>query len=148
MPLTVAPELAASELSAVLHLDHDLAQIGQVRRQARRTLCGWGLDAHADLAELILSELVTNALRYGTGPITARLSYHDGDLGVEVHDNGAGRPARQEVTSDDETGRGLVLLDGLLGLHGGVRGVKADHDGPGKTVYITITITADPAISL
>ena len=55
---------------------------------------------------------------------------------MEVHDNGPGRPVRRAVTDEDEDGRGLVLLDGLLGIHGGSRGVIDDRDGPGKTVYV------------
>jgi hypothetical protein len=49
---------------------------------------------------------------------------------------------RRETTSEDESGRGLAVLDGLLGEQGGMRGVREDRDGPGKTVYVTITIAA------
>jgi hypothetical protein len=38
-----------------------------------------------------------------------------------------------------------VLLDGLLGMHGGTRGVTNDNDGAGKTVYIAITLVASLA---
>jgi anti-sigma regulatory factor (Ser/Thr protein kinase) len=139
MPLTTA-----HELSDALYLDHNPAHVGHARRQVRETLHRWDLHAQADLTELIVSELVTNALRHGTGPIEVRLFYRCGDLRIEVHDSGQGRPVRREVTDDDECGRGLLLLDGLLGIHGGARGVRDDKDGTGKTVYVEMSL----AISL
>jgi hypothetical protein len=73
------------------------------------------------------------------------VSYACGDLWTEVHDQGAGRPVRQHATTDDEQGRGLELLDGLIGLHGGARGVVDDSDGPGKTVYVAVSLAVTVA---
>ncbi|MGH3158099.1 MAG: ATP-binding protein [Streptosporangiaceae bacterium] len=143
MPLT-----ATHELSDALHLDHNPAHVGHARKRVRETLHRWDLHAQADLAELIVSELVTNALRHGAGPIEVRLFYGCGDLRIEVHDEGLGRPVRREVTDDDESGRGLLLLDGLLGIHGGARGVHDDKDGNGKTVYVEMSLATSPAGSL
>jgi two-component sensor histidine kinase len=109
-------------------------------RRARKALPGWGIAEHTGLAELIVSELVTNAVRHGEEPIEVSLSYTFGDLWTEVHDHGPGRPVRQHAAIDDERGRGLELLDGLIGLHGGARGVVADSDGPGKTVYVAVSL--------
>lgn len=134
------PSMVASELSAVLLLNHDLAEARRARRQIRATLRGWGLHDCTDLAELLTSELVSNALQHGAGPIGVRLSYGRGDLCVEVHDDGPGRPVRREAAEDDEYGRGLVLVDGLLGIHGGRRGIREDQDGPGKTVYVVLAL--------
>jgi hypothetical protein len=61
----------------------------------------------------------------------------------EVHDHGTGRPVRRRTTADDEQGRGLELFDGLIDLNGGVRGVVDDTDGPGKTVYVALSL--DPS---
>jgi signal transduction histidine kinase len=69
---------------------------------------------------------------------------HD-DLRTEVHDHGAGRSVRRRTTADDEQGRGLELLDGLIDLNGGVRGVIADTDGPGKTVYVALSLDSNQA---
>jgi serine/threonine-protein kinase RsbW len=93
----------------------------------------------------VACELVTNAVCHGDGPIEMRLSFADGDLRVEVHDTGAGRPVRKHADSDDECGRGLELLDGLIELHGGERGVIGDQTGPGKTVYAMLSLAASPA---
>ena len=64
---------------------------------------------------------------------------------MDVHDDGAGRPARQQATPDDESGRGLALLDGLIELHGGRRGVATDITGHGKAIYVVIGLATDPA---
>ena len=120
----------------------DPAQARHARRQARALLEAWELSEHADLGELIVSELVTNALCHGDGPIWMQLSFARGDLRVEVHDDGAGRPVRKHAGGDDECGRGLELLDGLIELHGGERGVISDQASPGKTVYVVLSLQA------
>jgi serine/threonine-protein kinase RsbW len=135
MPLT-----ARGEVSVACQLGREPAFAGHAREQARQALGGWGLGQHSDLAELVVSELVTNALCHGAGLIEMRLSYADGDLRVEIHDSGVGRPVRQHVDPDDECGRGLELLDGLIELHGGERGVIDDDAGPGKTVYVELSL--------
>ena len=81
-----------SELSVTYRLRRHPSEISRARELARKALTDWGLADHTDLAELIVSELTTNALRHGAGPITVRLSYtHEGDLWLEVHDHGRGR---------------------------------------------------------
>jgi hypothetical protein len=142
MPLT-----ATGELSVACRLGREPAHAARAREQARQALCGWGLGQHTDLAELVVSELVTNALCHGAGLIEMRLSYADGDLRVEIHDSGVGRPVRQHVDADDECGRGLELLDGLIELHGGERGVIDDDAGPGKTVYVELSLPSAPEAS-
>ena len=133
------------EHSMSCQLSHEPAQVRQAREQARQALRGWGLGEHAELAELIVSELVTNAIQHGDGPVQVRVSYARGDLRVEVHDDGAGRPARRPVTADDESRRGLALLDDLIGLRGGTPAVANDSAGPGKTVHVTVRLAAGPA---
>lgn len=128
------------DVSVACRLGREPAHAGRAREQTRQALCAWGLEHHTDLAELVVSELVTNALCHGAGLIKMRLSYTDGDLRVEIHDSGVGRPVRQHVGADDECGRGLELLDGLIELHGGERGVIDDDAGPGKTVYVELSL--------
>jgi anti-sigma regulatory factor (Ser/Thr protein kinase) len=133
------------ELSAACRLGRDPVEVGRAREVARKALPGWGIPEHTGLAELIVSELVTNAVRHAEGPIEVRVSYACGDLWTEVHDQGAGRPVRQQATTDDEQGRGLELLDGLIDLYGGTRGVVDDGDGSGKTVYVAVSLAATPS---
>jgi two-component sensor histidine kinase len=110
------------------------------RRRARVLLAAWGLGEQASLGELVVSELVANAVCHGDTPIWMRLSAAGGELRVEVHDGGAGRPVRRHADGGDECGRGLELLDGLIELHGGERGVISDLVGPGKTVYVVLSL--------
>ncbi|HEY3906417.1 MAG TPA: ATP-binding protein [Streptosporangiaceae bacterium] len=119
-------------------------QVSRVRQQARRALPAWGLAEHAELAELIITELVTNAIVHGSGLIEIRLAYESGSLTVYVYDQGDGRPVRRHPNGDWEYGRGLELIDGLVALYGGIRGVFGDDDRRGKTVFVTLPLTRDP----
>jgi Histidine kinase-like ATPase domain len=136
MPVRTAGELLVFRLPG-----RDPVHVGLARRQVRRLLGAGGGEA-AELGELIVSELVTNAICHGEGPIGLRLLVTGGQLRVEVHDDGAGRPVRRQVGADAECGRGLELLDGLAGLHGGELGVLDDPADPGKTVFVTLTLEA------
>jgi two-component sensor histidine kinase len=136
MPLT-----ATCELSATFWLDRHPAEIARTRELTRNALADWDLSDHADLAQIIVTELATNALQHGAGPIQVRLSYFSGDLWTEVHDDSPGRPVRQHPTPDAEHGRGLPLLDALIALYGGAAGVVDDLDTPGKTVYVGVSVS-------
>jgi anti-sigma regulatory factor (Ser/Thr protein kinase) len=135
--------------SMCCRLSREPTQVRHARKQARAALFRWGLGQHADLAdlaELIVSELATNAIRHGDGLVHVCVSFARCHLRVEVHDNSASRwPVRQQAADDDESGRGLALLDGLIGLHGGCRGVTHDGAGRCKTVYVVICLAADRA---
>ena len=133
MPLTAAPELSVSWPPG-----RDLTEPRNARHEIRKALFGWGLGEHAEDVELILSELVANAICHGTGLVRTRISYSSGLLRMEVHDDGPGRPVRREATADDVSGRGLTVIYGLLDLHGGTLGVEDDADGDGKTVYVSV----------
>jgi anti-sigma regulatory factor (Ser/Thr protein kinase) len=146
---------ASAEIIAILdtathsmgcRLSCDPAQVRHARRRARQALFRWRLGEHADLAELIVSELATNAIRHGDGVIHVCVSFARGDLRVEVHDEAAGRwPVRRQAAAEDEAGRGLALLDGLIGLYGGRRGAAKDRAGRRKSVYVMICLAAEPA---
>lgn len=131
-----------AERSVTCVLDRDPANVARARELARQVLGEWHLDGLADVTTLIVSELVTNSLRHGHGPVSVRLSYAGGVLRTEVHDHGTGRPVRRNAGSDDEDGRGLALLSELAGLHDGELGVIEDHGDPGKTVYVNLAAPA------
>ncbi|HVM26411.1 MAG TPA: ATP-binding protein [Mycobacteriales bacterium] len=84
---------------------------------ARRTvaaLCGpAGLEGLCDTAELLTSEVVTNALVHGDGQIQIRAQAAHGRLRVEVQDQGTGIPQPREAGPADEGGRGMRLLAAL-----------------------------------
>jgi GAF domain-containing protein/anti-sigma regulatory factor (Ser/Thr protein kinase) len=94
---------------ATWDLPADPALVGEVRASAIRRLADWGLDEAAFAAELILSELVTNAIRHGAGPIRVRL-LHDRTLICEVSDTSNTAPHLRRAASTDEGGRGLFLV--------------------------------------
>ncbi|MFB9574626.1 SpoIIE family protein phosphatase [Streptomyces yanii] len=87
----------------------DPAAVAPVRAECILRLSDWGLDEIAFATELILSELITNAVRYGTQPITVRLLY-DRTLICEVSDGSSTAPHLRRATTTDEGGRGLFLV--------------------------------------
>ncbi|MFG3228064.1 SpoIIE family protein phosphatase [Kitasatospora sp. NPDC048194] len=83
--------------------------VARVRAEATRQLARWGLDEAAFVTELVLSELVTNAIRYATDPIRVRLLY-DRTLICEVFDSSSTAPHLRYAVAEDEGGRGLFLV--------------------------------------
>ncbi|MGW1164593.1 SpoIIE family protein phosphatase [Streptomyces sp. NPDC002550] len=99
----------APDRIATWDLQPDPARVSEVRSGALRRLADWGLDEAAFAAELILSELVTNAIRHGCGPIRVRLLHHR-TLICEVSDTSNTAPHLRRAASTDEGGRGLFLV--------------------------------------
>ncbi|MFI5683830.1 ATP-binding protein [Streptomyces sp. NPDC051636] len=106
---------------------------GAVRDQLR----GWRLDSLADLAALLVSELVTNSLRHATGPIGVRL-VRPAELGdtllVEVSDPLPDPPRERAPRPDEESGRGLQLVAGSSRRWGTRPGTT------GKTVWFELVV--------
>ncbi|MCT7350998.1 SpoIIE family protein phosphatase [Streptomyces sp. 15-116A] len=88
----------------------DPAAVPRVRAEATLRLESWGLGEAAFTTELILSELVTNAIRYGKSPITLRLVRDRDSLICEVGDGTSTSPHLRRATVTDEGGRGLFLV--------------------------------------
>ncbi|MFF2348717.1 SpoIIE family protein phosphatase [Kitasatospora sp. NPDC058115] len=85
---------------------------GKARRFTRATLDAWGLGALSDYAELLVSELVTNALLHADAPRRLRL-FRDRVLTVEVADAGGQTPQLRPFAEQDEGGRGMFLVSEL-----------------------------------
>ncbi|GGU90213.1 hypothetical protein GCM10010211_66010 [Streptomyces albospinus] len=94
---------------ATWELPADPALVSGVRAAVARQLAVWGLEEVAFSTELLLSELVTNAIRYGTAPIQVRLLY-DRTLTCEVSDTSSTAPHLRHAATTDEGGRGLFLV--------------------------------------
>ncbi|MEW1817747.1 ATP-binding SpoIIE family protein phosphatase [Streptomyces diastaticus] len=87
----------------------DPAAVASVRSECLRQLEQWGLGEISYATELILSELITNAVRYGAEPIRVRMLY-DRTLICEVFDASSTAPHLRRAATTDEGGRGLFLV--------------------------------------
>ncbi|MEV8043341.1 MULTISPECIES: SpoIIE family protein phosphatase [Streptomyces] len=128
-------------------LPREPRSVGRAREYARAQLLSWDLEPLVDTTELLVSELVTNALRYGEGEIRLRLLL-DRTLVCEVWDAGLVQPRRRRARDTDEGGRGLQLV-GLLSAAWGSRRTPR-----GKTVWFELPLPGadspltDPAEAL
>ncbi|WP_406309027.1 SpoIIE family protein phosphatase [Streptomyces sp. NBC_00623] len=113
---------------ATWDVDADPAEVARVRASVSEQLTTWGLAELDFTTELVVSELVTNAIRYGRPPIQLRL-IHDRTLMCEVADAGNTTPHLRRARAFDEGGRGLFLV-AQLAEHWGTR-----HARRGKTVW-------------
>ncbi|OKK20761.1 hypothetical protein AMK16_10040 [Streptomyces sp. CB00455] len=116
------------------------------RHAVRGTLHDWGLEAVGDVTVLLVSELVTNSLRYASGPIGVRLVRRDqaadGTAGgaallVEVSDPLPDPPRERVARTDDEGGRGLHLV-AVSSQRWGTR-----HGKSGKTVWFELALPGE-----
>ncbi|HZG03401.1 MAG TPA: SpoIIE family protein phosphatase [Streptomyces sp.] len=105
---------------AYWYLDPRAQTARQARRLARRALERWGLEELTDSVELLVSEVVTNAVRYAERPITLRLLRTD-VLRCEVGDDVPQLPRLRQARATDEGGRGLYLVNRLARRWGATR---------------------------
>ncbi|WP_432197474.1 SpoIIE family protein phosphatase [Streptomyces sp. bgisy027] len=132
---TPAENIASWEFPA------DPAVVTKAREAATRQLTAWGLDDLVLTTELIVSELVTNAIRYGGAPLGLRL-IHEDILVCEVTDPSNTQPRLRRALTTDEGGRGLFLVAQLTTRWGSRYG---QH---GKTIWTEqpITTNSSPAL--
>ncbi|MER7520366.1 SpoIIE family protein phosphatase [Streptomyces sp. NPDC126499] len=125
--VTTSASLPAGDLR-VWELPQDGRAASVARGLVTEQLAAWGLADLADVCELVVSELVGNALRYGNGPGGLRLLRGE-RLVVEVSDTGPDLPQIQHADLSDEGGRGLQLINMLCRRWGSCRTVT------GKVVW-------------
>ncbi|MFD7631875.1 SpoIIE family protein phosphatase [Streptomyces sp. NPDC059851] len=101
-------------------LDPEETAPGRARRFARRALGRWGLEELEDSVELLVSEVVTNAVRYAERPVTLRLLRTD-VLRCEVGDDSPQLPRQRRARETDEGGRGLFLVNRMARRWGATR---------------------------
>ncbi|WP_338672544.1 ATP-binding SpoIIE family protein phosphatase [Streptomyces sp. SCSIO 30461] len=105
---------------AYWYLEPEERAPGRARRLARRALARWGLEELSDSVELLVSEVVTNAVRYAERPVTLRLLRTD-VLRCEVGDDSPQLPRQRRARDTDEGGRGLFLVNRLARRWGATR---------------------------
>ncbi|MFJ3308927.1 SpoIIE family protein phosphatase [Streptomyces sp. NPDC086549] len=106
----------------------DPAHVAVARQAATEQLAAWGLEETVFVTELVVSELVTNAIRYGVPPIQLRL-IRDRALICEVSDGSSTSPHLRRAHAFDEGGRGLLLVAQLTQRWG------SRQTGSGKTIW-------------
>jgi GAF domain-containing protein/anti-sigma regulatory factor (Ser/Thr protein kinase) len=114
--------------AAVLDVPPEDAFVGRARSWAAERLAEWGLAEAGFVTELVVSELVTNAIRYGRPPLQLRL-INDKALICEVSDGSSTAPHMRRARQSDEGGRGLLLVAQLTRRWG------TRHSRAGKTVW-------------
>jgi PAS domain S-box-containing protein len=114
-------------------LPSDPAIVADARAQAMRQLRAWGLEEVSHITELVVSELVTNAIRYGGVPIGLRL-IRNGTLICEVSDTSSTAPHMRRARVSDEGGRGLHLVAQLT------QGWGTRQTPTGKTIWAEQTL--------
>ncbi|MGW5851907.1 SpoIIE family protein phosphatase [Streptomyces sp. NPDC055254] len=118
-------------------LDPEETAPGRARRFARRALSRWGLEELSDSLELLVSEVVTNAVRYAERPVTLRLLRTD-VLRCEVGDDSPQLPRQRRARETDEGGRGLFLVNRMARRWGATR------LSSGKVVWFELALPPAP----
>ncbi|MFJ3233963.1 SpoIIE family protein phosphatase [Streptomyces sp. NPDC086787] len=121
-----------------LELPPDPAMVTRARTLTERQLETWGLCELSFTAALVVSELVTNAIRYAAGPVVLRL-IRDRQLLCEVSDGAHTAPHLRRARRDDEGGRGLFLV-AQLSQRWGTR-----YTASGKTIWAGLALPEAPA---
>ncbi|WP_351237051.1 SpoIIE family protein phosphatase [Streptomyces sp. NPDC002133] len=129
---TLGPNQVAS-----WQLSDDPAAVSRARALTTRQLHQWGLEHLAESTQLIVSELVTNAIRHGNGPIHLRLIRHE-MLTCEVFDTSNSYPRLRHPSTTDENGRGILLVTQLARRWG------TRHTPDGKIIWAEQQLTPSP----
>ena len=132
--LLLARVPAAPLSSAATTLRPEPQAVAAARRFVNKTLTQWGHPGHVDPACLLVSEILTNAVRHARAPIGLRLHHTAREITAEITDDSTHLPHRRLPGPDDESGRGLMLVDALAS-EWGTRPAET-----GKTVWFTLAV--------
>lgn len=100
-------------------LRNDPGEVERARNLVGASMRRWGLPDDGGVAALLVTELVTNALRYGAQPMRMIAKDVDAGLRIEIHDARVGEPPRLRPTTPDSShGRGMMLVDALASRWG------------------------------
>ncbi len=137
--LVARTDLLPPEQVAEWDVPVDPAAVGPVRNACVKQLAEWGLDEISFSTELILSELITNAIRYGGAPVRVRL-LRDTSLVCEVSDASSTAPHLRWAATTDEGGRGIFLVARLAHRWG------TRYTPEGKVIWSEQPLTEGPSL--
>lgn len=119
----------------VVPVIYDERRIKEVRHIAEQSMMDWGIPGELGFEMLlVISELVTNSVRYAKPPIELKLRKGRRHLVVEISDGEAMIPQERELSAEAEGGRGLHIIASLA-EHWGTR-----PTGAGKSVWAALRL--------
>lgn len=116
-----------------LRLRRHPAEAARARQQVAQFCAAMTSDVRST-AQLLTSELVTNAIEHGTGEISLWLSASDHTMRVEVADESPQGPQLNPASTEELSGRGLVIIESLASAWG----VTPAALGRGKVVWFAL----------
>ena len=135
---TMVPGRAADLQACRVRLTPGPAAPAEARGQVRAAILAWKAPVDADVAVLLTSELVTNAIKHTPSEtVTLGIRCARDRLRVDVHDTSPSPPVLTTAPADAEAGRGLVLIADLSAEWGSYRTPM------GKVVYFTLAFEPD-----
>ena len=140
---TARPPLPVSQHQCRIPLMADLAAAGAARAVVKDCIRTWRVPVDADVAVLLTSELVANAVTHGTQTagtfVLLAIACDGAGLRVDVHDGSGDLPVLDEAPAEAEAGRGLLLVTSLSAEWGFYR------TSAGKAVYFTLEFQREQA---
>ena len=140
------PELTGpDETTVVRHWARHPRCVARARADLRTVLTSWGLSTMEEVALLVLSELMTNAVRHAHVPgrhIETRYLHQGGSVRIEVHDAADQYPRLGTLAPDAVHGRGLLLVKALADQWG-----VTPRAVVGKAVWVVLAIPDDERAS-
>lgn len=115
--------------------------VHRARSALSDTLTGWGMPELIDAAGLVLAELMTNAYKHGRvggrsiGTSFLRADEDGPGVVIEVHDSRTEEPTLVKALDEEESGRGMAIVDAMTGKRWGV----VARPGPGKVVWAVVS---------
>ena len=134
--VTPAGEVSTADHEFSTALPSTDAAPAMARHRVAAACLGWP-QVTVDVALILTSELVTNAVRHGGGPIRLDMELTEGVLHVEVYDGSPAVPRRTPASRPDgESGHGLVIVAELASDWG----ARTRTDSPGKVVWFDLRL--------
>lgn len=127
--------------AATLDLGPDVSDVGLARRFLVTHCERWGCDDVLEDAQLVVSELVTNALLHAGSRCELGIVFRNGWLRIEIRDRGSGGPEVQAADSESEHGRGLLLVSAMTDAWG-----MEPLEPAGKVVWAELRSGSQPEL--